>query len=288
MRIYILTILFLLCSADSFAQTLADLGFADHLYHQADYYRAVTEYQRLLAANPTPSQRDTLYYRLGWSYYHGHYWEHSIKFFTNVIDSTRDINLKQYTQLVLIQTYLEANDTRHGLFEVQRFIADSANVHQLAYPYYFKGWGKLKQQKWLSAEKSFLIAAKHSLDLSFFDHCQQLAAQSLTGAEIPQRSSLWAGIFSTILPGSGLIYAGETSKGFLALVLNGILAYYTLDAIYEKRYIEGGAIALLLWHRYYRGTVNNSIQAAKDYNQKQYQQFMDQVESNLIKVNENF
>ena len=44
------------------------LGFADNLYEQGDYYRAVTEYHRYLCFYPYGSSRDYALYKLGLCY----------------------------------------------------------------------------------------------------------------------------------------------------------------------------------------------------------------------------
>ncbi|RMH73956.1 MAG: hypothetical protein D6675_01120 [Gemmatimonadetes bacterium] len=273
----------LFTGSDLFAQPMSDLGFADHLYHQHDYYRAVTEYQRLLSGGVSPSLRDSIHYRLGWAYYQGQFWKQSAYHFEQIEqDSLATPALQRAAGLMVADVYLRADQPKLGLRALRQ--CEENHPHWA----YLMGWAYLQLRKWREAQCWFEQAGQqaHSEDVRL--RCDALSSLSLHGETLPQKSPEVAGFLSAVVPGLGLIYAGKRQKGLLALLLNGVCAYYTVDALRGERYGEAGAIVVLLWRRYYEGTLRNSIQAAHQFNREQYQSFYEHAAAYRITLPEDF
>ncbi|MDD4737561.1 MAG: hypothetical protein PHP44_15790 [Kiritimatiellae bacterium] len=54
------------------------LGFADHLFEQTDYYRAITEYERYLFFMPESPRAPWVRYRIAESYLRGEQYEEAM------------------------------------------------------------------------------------------------------------------------------------------------------------------------------------------------------------------
>ena len=83
-----------------------------------------------------------------------------------------------------------------------------------------------------------------------------------------KRKSPWlAGLLSTIIPGSGKIYAGRWKDGLIALFMTSSTAFVSIKGFqndHHKFYPWAlGTIAAV----YYSGNIYGSSQAAKKYNE---------------------
>ena len=85
----------------------------------------------------------------------------------------------------------------------------------------------------------------------------------------PRKSGSVAKILSTILPGSGQIYANNWTDGFNALILNGLFGYTSFSVAKSGNYRDASFLTLFLWMRYYLGNRNNAKKIAYQVNRKQ-------------------
>lgn len=93
-----------------------------------------------------------------------------------------------------------------------------------------------------------------------------------------QRSSLLAGILSTIIPGSGKIYAGRTADGLFSLITIGFSAWHSADGFDERgsSSVKGWSLAgITAW--FYAGSIYGSTVAARQYNERSRRTKLDQV-----------
>ena len=63
-----------------YAQKISDEGFADHLFKEGEYYRAITEYYRLSYNYTDPIKKTDLFRNIGLCYYYGADYEGYISF----------------------------------------------------------------------------------------------------------------------------------------------------------------------------------------------------------------
>jgi putative component of membrane protein insertase Oxa1/YidC/SpoIIIJ protein YidD len=91
--------------------------------------------------------------------------------------------------------------------------------------------------------------------ISLYSHSQALRS----------KSSFTAAILSTIIPGSGYIYAKRPSTGALAFLINGLFIWVTAEMFQNHNY-AAGTTAALLGSGWYFGNIRGSAKAAHQYN----------------------
>ena len=90
------------------------------------------------------------------------------------------------------------------------------------------------------------------------------------GKELDNRSPKLASWLSGVIPGTGMIYAGDIKSGTYSLILNSVLGYATFAPLVKKRYAQSAFTFLFLWSRYYLGGITNSELIAKNFNRSEW------------------
>jgi TM2 domain-containing membrane protein YozV len=226
--------------------------FADHLYCEKDYLRAIFEYDRLLEIQ----KNDTLLFKTGLSYSH-------------------------------MNDYLSAADRFELITSISPFFNQS-KMEWLKAKFLlrdFNGFWLAYQDKFLSENNKYQSEGKKLFNFSYlftdeplpskeeflspFETNENEKVSSFYDWKVdpPYKSSTVAGIMSAIIPGSGKVYVGDVSDGIVAFLVTGIfvfLAYDNFQAGHKTRaWIFTGAAAL-----FYGGNIYGSVTAAQVHNAK--------------------
>lgn len=85
--------------------------------------------------------------------------------------------------------------------------------------------------------------------------------------DISYKSPALAGIFSTVLPGSGYIYSGRVKEGLSAFLVNGLLGA-GIYSLFKNDNVGMGVLSSLVAAPFYFGNIVGSINATHLYNNK--------------------
>jgi TM2 domain-containing membrane protein YozV len=124
-------------------------------------------------------------------------------------------------------------------------------------------------------------AAIETMQLIEEDTHQKLIAENLSVSlkkfpDLPDKKPLWADFLSAIIPGSGYIYCDRIGTGISAFVVNGLLIWAISDAIKQEQY-GIAATAGFFGIGWYIGNITGSVEAAKVYNTRIRNDFVDRV-----------
>lgn len=122
-----------------------------------------------------------------------------------------------------------------------------------------------------------LLSAKSLSDPSNSEIQKQLREKitiQIPENKLQKKSPLLAGIYSTLLPGSGKLYCGKKSQFVSALITNAALGLQTWEAgnkdgVSSPRFIVSG----ILFSIFYIGNIWGSILEARHYFPEKYKQF---------------
>jgi tetratricopeptide (TPR) repeat protein len=242
---------------------------AESLNAHKDYYNAVTEYERFLFHDSdtitTDSIKDNIRIKLAESYYQTDEFSRADKIVNSLIEGRS--HLAQNAQLLRAQFYIRAKQYFRAKIELSDLLLFSPN--QTAQNRVNQLFGYIALQ-----EKEFDEAVK------YFNSAQDTFLINMTNRIIqaPKKNPVLSQIMSSVIPGSGEIYAGKYGWGILSLLVNAATVYGTVNCYKKKQYLDATLIFTMLFTRFYSGSVNNARDFALEYNEKIYQSKIKQVE----------
>lgn len=210
-------------------------AFAEDLLRRGEYYRAVTEYKRLLHFFPDGKQRQPARLRVGEALLLGGEAARAANHFEAALRDGWMAPRADDIRYLLALSRLETGPRRPYPLregEIGRALADLRSISE-AWP------GQARVAGFVGA---------------------------LSGPpELPQKSPWLAGGLSAVLPGTGSFYVGRYAEGSLALFVNALLFYGTTDALARQR--DGLATVLgSLALAFYGGSIYAAANGAHKFN----------------------
>jgi hypothetical protein len=219
--------------------------FADHLFAEKDYLRSVFEYQKLLQYG----KNDTIEFKIPVAYQLMGKYDLALQGFSEVNKKSvyyDESEREYYKTLLLSDRYDELQNKLTGN-EVKPY-------QRLLYLSYLFNSVKLpSEQDFLSV---FPLSEKNNL-LNFFNEKK----------DPPYKSSLLAGLFSTVIPGSGKIYLGEIGDGITAFIASSLFAFLSYDNFRANHNFRGWLFSGIGFF-FYTGNIYGSVASAQIYNAK--------------------
>jgi TM2 domain-containing membrane protein YozV len=239
--------------------------FADHLFCEGDYLRAIEQYE-LINQN---LDNDTIEFKVMLGYSELGLFQASNEIFEGV-------NHKSifYPDAFLLSM-------KNELLIEPKLIKPSNNLSFDAI--YIKSINRLTTISMLYADEFNITKEKF---ISPFDEEEQNSVLSFYDYKVepPYKSPVLAGVLSAIIPGSGKMYVGEWGDGITALVVTSLFAFLAYDnfrADHNTRaWIFTGLSAF-----FYAGNIYGSISSAQIFNARIDFEFNDGLELFLEQKN---
>jgi len=220
------------------------LKFADHLYSEKDYLRAIMEYRRYLSLN----QDDNLSLRIAEGYLRMNKFDESGSEFMKLFNSSvREEAILGYAR----SQFLSGN---FKPFSESGELSGSESWQVL----------KLKYLTYLYTGRS--LPAKEEM-LEYFPETSRSSIERFYERKRnPERKSeLKAAILSAIIPGTGKIYSGNYGDGITAFIVTSLLGYITYDNFNAGNTTKGWIFAGLS-SIFYAGNIYGSAAAVQIHN----------------------
>jgi len=241
------------------------LGLADAFLSEGEYYRAITEYKKFLFLFPDSGKAGYALFGVGTAYYRGEEYEPAARTFAAV--------LEKYGKgaHAASSAYFEGV----SLWKLGRFDRAEAAFDQVAAldpaseyaPLSFIGKSLLsydaRNVPGCRGELARFLESYPQDDRA--ERVRQTIALLDRNLEVPRKSPAVAGVMSSVVPGSGYMYAGRYGDGVVALIVNGLFIAGTVAAIHQENYAVAaivGGIGL----PFYVGNIYGSANAATKWN----------------------
>ncbi len=237
-------------------------GFADNLYIQQDYYRAVTEYKRYIYMCPSSPDVGEAMLKIGYSYQSGRQYDAAIFTFGYLLKSNTD-DVAQTAQYRLGRTYMMKGSFDRAITSFNRYLRRFTDGIHINDSLYNMSWAYIEKGEYNNAIKplSKLTGAMHNT-------ASALSADILSLKKIiPHRSPAVSGVLSAIIPGAGQAYTGRYGDAFFSLLLNGLFAAGAYEAYTHKEYAVLGIVSFfgIGW---YSGNIYGAITDSYHFNKK--------------------
>jgi len=245
------------------------LGFAESLFKEGDYYRAISEYKRFIHYYPSAKSVETASFRIAESYYKARRWQDAIKLFKEFIDKypgsamiydafflkgLSEKNLKQYDEALLsFEEILKraTGQVRH------RAIYESALVY-------------VEREDWGRARETF---SKIPVESGLHDSAGRWRSGLLRINELPEKSPAVAGTLAALIPGSGHVYTERYRDALVSFLLNGAFIFAAIELFRHDNDIAGG-IVTFFEVGWYTGNIYSAVSSAHKYNRRVKDEFI--------------
>ncbi|MFC1713084.1 tol-pal system YbgF family protein [Candidatus Poribacteria bacterium] len=253
MKLHFIAIGVLLATFSMIEPVLADeaLKLADRLLERGHYNEAITEYKRFIFFNPEDEQFSYALYRMGLAHRAGREWQEAIDALKASVRVTQNAKVADERRITLATTLIASgnyNLARLELLRVSEFgIAPSPRLRAT----YFGGIASLYMFDWDATEKAFGGFYSEYAGGRTAGRAGEINSV-LHNARGSYKSAGLARFLSTILPGSGQMYAGDWRDALNSLALNSVTIGLLANAVYRKDYMDAALISSISM-RYYMG-----------------------------------
>lgn len=260
--------------APDFSRPQTHLKIADHFADEHDYYRAITEYKKVVFLFPHYEKIDWVHFQIGRMYYEGGRYPQA-KHELLPLTESKDDNLKFFAHNYIALSYYEnaefANAER--LFEELKTTSAGA-PYALDYTIYTgmaaagKRDFKSAYDRVTNAKKIWQEKTGDSGNLlqykTFFDSALPLVDKA---RDLSPKSPYWAIFFSVLFPGGGHFFLREWDTGFVSLSLVGGAAFLAYDGFMRESTVQALIFTTFATGAYI-GQIYSSYRTARKYNEE--------------------
>lgn len=249
------------------------LSFADRLFAEKDYYRAITEYKR--AAHLRPETEATAKYMVALAYFRGEKWDAARSAFEQMEPlAAADKTHRLQARLLVGECAYRSADYASALDGFESFIRQYPDDSQVAD-------ARMRiLQCYYHMDRHQHAQAQAQLLTKTAPHDRRIAslAATLHQAELMQlKSPLLAGSLSAILPGAGQLYTGRPRDAGISFLLNGGLITAALIAFHNDEPIAG-SLVVALELTWYSGNIYGAVNSAHKYNRAERNGFINNLD----------
>jgi len=248
-------------------------AFAQSLFAAGEYYRAIGEFQRFLFFQPHHPLAPEAQLTLGLALFCGERWVPAFEVFRRVARTAPDDAVRAEASMWMAETHARGGDQAEAIRLLQELMRQYPQGPTAERAAYLIGWGYVQQGRWPEARDAF---ARVDATSPYHASAERLAAALATPPELSHRSPTVARVLSTVVPGSGQIYAGHTLDGLIGLGLHGALIAGTIASVGAGLEAAAGVGAFFTWG-FYRTQRSNAATLAQDFNARAEQRFIGQL-----------
>ena len=253
-------------------------SFAETLFAEGDYYRAISEYKRFAFFFPDNKLVEKCAYRIGESYYNANRWQEALQTFTSFImkypgspmmpgamyhKGMSEKQLKRYTDA--LSTFHELNKSKSHEF-TDKALYQSAVV-------------LMEMEEWQQARQTFATVPQ---DSPLAKSASIIASEIMHMDDLPKKSPATAGTLAAVLPGAGHLYTERPRDALVAFLLNGAFILGAIELFHHDNYVAGGIVTFfeIGW---YTGNIYSAVGSAHKYNKRTLENFIEHLKeiSNL-------
>jgi hypothetical protein len=252
------------------------LGFADHLFGQRDYYRAITEYERFVYLFPTNPLAGRAGFSAALCYCNGGKFEAAIPVLRSVREKFPASEEAREAGLVLAEIQYRLRNYSSAISAVTDAIGEKSDPDRMGRGLILSGLCRLR----LGDSEGAIEAARRASADQGRRHDAGVLERAATSLPGDEKSPLFAGALSAVIPGAGQLYVGRPRDAALAFALNGILIAGIVAAFHNDEPVAGAALSIveLAW---YSGNVYGAVNAAHKRNAMSLQRFFGELEFRL-------
>lgn len=234
-----------------------EIGFAESLLREGDYYRAVSEYKRFLYFNPSTPEADSARLGIGRSLFFAGQQGLLEQWFLTL---PRSCGIRSEAVLITARGIMDSG-AMHSASSFLQSHRDDVSSGDMPDYYLLSGVTLARSGLYDAAAESFSQVDPRSPRGSVAESYLDLLEASPTAE--PRDPTIAA--LLGIVPGLGYAYSGHYGTAAASLVVNGLLAWGSISA-FNHNNDEAGYALSVVGFGFYTGNIYGSAQSARRYN----------------------
>jgi len=247
------------------------ISFADSLFEKGDYYRAITEYERVIFFHPGDPLALTARFQIAHAYLKGDRIDQAVERFRALNQEFPNDDIGRKAYFMLGEAYYQKREYSRAADIFTTYIETWPGDERIDACRIRIGWSYLRQGQWRQAADEF---RKLPPDSPLHAQAEGLAEGAGNYPGIPAKSPALAGGLSAVLPGAGQLYVNRPGDALVSFLLNGAFIWAAVEAFHNDNNVTGG-ILLFFESGWYLGNIYNAVSGAHKYNQRSEKQFLD-------------
>ena len=241
------------------------LEFANYLFSQQEYFRAIGEYERFLFLYPDDFQAPNAALRIVQCYFRGKRWQQAVEAADSFLGGYPMSSLKWETRFLKARSFGEMGRGEKAREEYRAIIADGPGRPLESEAWYFIGLSYAKDGRWLEAAEALREVGSSDSLYGAAKEVQKIVAE---GSQAKRKDPALAGFLAAVLPGAGHFYCERPRDGTIALVFTGAFAFATYEAFNQDH--EGVGVGLaVVTAAFYGGNIYSAANVAHKYNDRE-------------------
>ena len=252
-------------------------GFAESLFEEEDYFRAIGEYKRYIYLNPTEALAEKATYRIAESYFKAKRWSDAILACNQFL--AKYPNSASFYEILYLKGRAEKHDKRYDdALRTFNFIVKAQAPGYYDKALYQNALIMLERTEWQLARD---VLKQITKDSPLFLSALSLSAELEHSDKLPHKSPTSAGILAAILPGAGHLYTERPTDALVAFLLNGAFIWGAIELFQHDNYVAGGIFTFfeLGW---YTGNIYSAVSSAHKYNRSKQDDFIEKIKANFM------
>ena len=254
-------------AADLRAGDLAEttLRFADYLYAQEEYYRAIGEYKRYLFLAPEGGEAPFAALRIAECYARGKRWSEALGAVEEFLRTYGSDPLAVQGRMLKARVLVELGKGEEAREELRHLLETHPGEPVAAEVWYLTAVSLARESRWLEADEALRQIGSQSGRFAAAQGMRQVLAEAPTDK---RKDPAVAGLLAAVLPGAGHLYCERPGDGAIAFVFTGAFAWATVEAFQQDHEAVGiglGFIAL----SFYGGNIFSAVNVAHKYNDRE-------------------
>ena len=240
-------------------------GFALRLLEEGRWNQAITEFQRFCYIHPehplVPRARlamGTCYEKLGNV-------GEAVAVYQTLAWNDPAGPVGRDARFQIGEAFYRAGKYEQARVALERFLEERGDDPWKWKVMYRIAWSSLHLHAFAVAREQFSVLA--SRDNPYRQPAEEVFSMIQGIKDLPYRSPVLGGLLSTLLPGSGQVYAGAYKDGLLAFLVNGALIAASYEALDKEVYGAGGLVAFVSL-TFYAGNIYGAVNSAHHANQE--------------------
>ncbi len=241
------------------------LEFANYLFSQQEYFRAIGEYERFLFLYPDDFQAANAALRIVQCYFRGKRWQQAVEAADSFLRRYPTSSLKWETRFLKARSFGEMGRGENAREEYRSIIADRPGRPLESEAWYLIGLSYAKDGRWLEADEALRQVGSGDSLYGAAMEVQKIVAEE---SQAKRKNPALAGFLAAILPGAGHFYCQRPRDGTIALVFTGAFAFATYEAFNQDHQGVGVGLAVVT-AAFYGGNIYSAVNVAHKYNDRE-------------------